>query len=265
MKIFKILLFIISLSLSGNLIGQTSRLDAGINLDSVKVLNKYVQSERYKSKELIINQLTPNSFQHISFLKTDDFGWVACNGLVVRDKDEVIIFDTPVDQESAEQLIKWIQTELKCAIKGIIPTHFHNDCLGSLETFKRANISTYGYFKTIALAKEKSYSSPQKSFRNKLKLKLGNEKVEVRFLGEGHTIDNVVGYFNKDEILFGGCLVKEMNASKGFLGDANLKEWSSTVNKVKSCFPNVKIVVPGHGISGDQSLLDYTIALFKRF
>lgn len=177
--------------------------------------------------------------------------------------DEVIIFDTPVDQESAEQLIKWIQTEMKCTIKAIIPTHFHNDCLGSLETFKNQNIASYGYYKTIALAKEKGYSFPQNSFKNKLKLKIGDKTVGIRFLGEGHTIDNVVGYFSKDEILFGGCLIKEMNANKGFLGDPNLKEWSSTVKKVKSFFPNVKIVVPGHGNPGDQSLLDYTIALFK--
>jgi len=63
--------------------------------------------------------------------------------------------------------------------------------------------------------------------------------------------------------MFGGCLIKELNATKGYLGDANTKDWSSTVLKVKSAYPNVKIIVPGHGNYGDQKLLDYTIQLFK--
>ena len=85
----------------------------------------------------------------------------------------------------------------------------------------------------------------------------------VKYPGEGHTPDNVVAYYKKDRVLFGGCLIKEMGATKGFLGDANVKEWSATVEKVKKMFPKTQIVVPGHGNSGNQKLLDYTIELFK--
>ncbi|MFZ9262629.1 MAG: subclass B1 metallo-beta-lactamase [Chitinophagaceae bacterium] len=220
-------------------------------------------NEIYKSNHLIINQLTPNAYQHISYLQTNDFGLVPCNGLIVRDKNEVIIFDTPINDKSAEELIKWITTSIGCEIKAIIPTHFHEDCLGGLGAFIQNNIPSYGLYKTIALAKENNSNIPKNSFKNILKLKVGNEIVIARFFGEGHTKDNVVGYFTKDQILFGGCLIKEMNASKGFLGDANTKEWSSTVEKVKNTFPDVKIVVPGHGVAGDIKLLDYTISLFK--
>jgi metallo-beta-lactamase class B len=54
-----------------------------------------------------------------------------------------------------------------------------------------------------------------------------------------------------------------LEAGKGYLGDANVADWSGTVEKVKREYPNVKIVVPGHGESGNQKLLDYTIHLFK--
>jgi metallo-beta-lactamase class B len=54
-----------------------------------------------------------------------------------------------------------------------------------------------------------------------------------------------------------------LNASKGYLGDANTADWSNTVEKIKKEYPNLKIVVPGHGEFGDQKLLDYTIKLFK--
>jgi metallo-beta-lactamase class B len=47
------------------------------------------------------------------------------------------------------------------------------------------------------------------------------------------------------------------------LGDANVIDWSRTVESVKKEFPNVKIVVPGHGEYGNIKLLDYTINLFR--
>jgi metallo-beta-lactamase class B len=47
------------------------------------------------------------------------------------------------------------------------------------------------------------------------------------------------------------------------LGDANVGEWSRTVEKVKQQYPNVKIVIPGHGKIGGKDLLDFTIKLFE--
>ena len=41
-----------------------------------------------------------------------------------------------------------------------------------------------------------------------LKLKYGDEIVEVYFPGESHTIDNTVVYLHKQKILFGGCMIK---------------------------------------------------------
>src|SRR5690606_40138275 len=111
--------------------------------------------------------------------------------------------------------------------------------------------------------KENKYEIPKNSFDNSIILKVGNKNVSVKFFGEGHTKDNVVGYFPSENIMFGGCLIKELNAGKGFLGDANVAQWSNTVEKVKMEYPNVKIVVPGHGEYGDRELLDYTIELFK--
>lgn len=217
----------------------------------------------YKSSNLIIKQISKNSFVHISYLQTDDFGNVPCNGLIVRDNDEVIIYDTPTTYKSAEELIKWIQQTLSCQIKAIIPTHFHHDCLGDLKIFHDNNIPSFGYIKTIEFAKAQNLITPINSFPDSLILKVGNKIAITKFFGEGHTKDNVVGYFPSENILFGGCLLKAIDANKGYLGDANLLEWSNTVEKVKVAFPDVKMVIPGHGNYGNSKLLDYTIHLFK--
>jgi metallo-beta-lactamase class B len=217
----------------------------------------------YASKDLIITQVAANSFKHTSFKLTNDFGNVPCNGLVVRNGNEVIVFDTPTRNESSEELIKWIRDSLHCRVRAIIPTHFHDDCLGGLKSFHDHTIPSYANARTIELAMASQLTVPQNGFRDSLRLKVGSEHVVVKFPGEGHTKDNVVGYFPADRIMFGGCLVKELNASKGYLGDANLATWSATVEHVKKEFPNVSIVVPGHGEHGSRDLLDYTIRLFK--
>ena len=86
---------------------------------------------------------------------------------------------------------------------------------------------------------------------------------QISFFGEGHTPDNVVAYLPTDQTLFGGCLIKSLGAGKGNLEDANVQDWSSTVTKIKKSYPNVRIVIPGHGNPGSQDLLDYTIEMFS--
>lgn len=239
-------------------------------ISSVIVLNcgsqkqdAFKSKEVYKSNDLVITQITENSFVHTSFLQTNDFGNVPCNGLIVRDNNEVIIFDTPTNNKSSEELIKWINETLHCKINAIIPTHFHDDCLGGLKAFEEDHIPSYANVKTIELAKENNLVVPKNGFTDTLTLKVGDEIVKVKFFGEGHTKDNVAGYFQSEKIMFGGCLIKELDAGKGYLGDANVIDWSSTVEKVKKEYPDVKFVVPGHGEYGDKKLLDYTIKLFK--
>ena len=233
-----------------------------LNCSSTKHL-AFEPKEIYKTNSLIVTQISENSFTHKSYLQTNDFGNVPCNGLIVRDGNEVIVFDSPTNNNSSETLIKWINETLNCKINAIIPTHFHDDCLGGLKAFDDNNIPSYAYFKTVELAKEHKYEIPKNSFKNSIIIKVGDKDVTVKFFGEGHTKDNVVGYFSSENIMFGGCLIKSLNANKGYLGDANVAEWSNTVEKVKMEYPNVKIIVPGHGVYGDKKLLDYTIKLFN--
>jgi metallo-beta-lactamase class B len=183
--------------------------------------------------------------------------------MLIRDKNEVVIFDTPTNDKSAEALILWISNVLHAKVRAIVPTHFHGDCLGGLEAFHTQNIPSFASDKTILLAKENDYIIPQNGFKDSLTIQVGQENVLIQFVGEGHTKDNVVAFFPKEQVLFGGCLIKEINATQGFLGDANVKAWSATVQKVKEAYPSVQWVIPGHGEAGSAALLDYTIRLFQ--
>ncbi|WP_027374630.1 MULTISPECIES: CIM family subclass B1 metallo-beta-lactamase [Chryseobacterium] len=217
----------------------------------------------FKTDNLTVIQLSDHVYQHISYLNTDSFGRVPCNGMVVKQGDETVILDTPSDDKSSADLISWIKNNLNAGVNAVVATHFHNDCLGGLKEFDKNKIPSYASKKTIGLAQKNNANIPQYSFDNDLTLKVGSTNVFVKYFGEGHTKDNVVAYFPDERIMFGGCLIKEIGAGKGYLGDANVKDWSATVAKIKKHYPDVKIIIPGHGDTGGIKLLDYTIALFK--
>ena len=221
------------------------------------------QQSVYRSETLEIIQLTESSFVHVSFLNTDDFGRVACNGLIVLDGGKAFVLDTPVDDESSEELIRWITSEKSARLEGVLATHFHNDCLGGLKAFHETGVPSFASQATVGLAKENGYEVPASGFFEEQQFIVGKKTIEVAFLGEGHTQDNVVGWVREEKVLFGGCLIKELGASKGYLGDANLMEWSMTVEKVKERFSGNLWVVPGHGKPGGDELLGYTVQLFR--
>lgn len=220
----------------------------------------------YKTDNLIVRKLSEHIYQHISFLNSKDFGRVDCNGMVVANDNEAIIFDTTCDNESSLELINYVTEELKAKITAVIPTHFHDDCVGGIEKFNEKQIPSYASDKTIELLKNKEnkYADSIKGFDDSLTLNVGDMKVSAEYFGEGHTKDNIIGYVAEDETVFGGCLIKEVGAKEGNLGDANVNAWSATVKKLKQKYPQAKIVIPGHGKTGGTDLFDYTITLFEQ-
>lgn len=223
-----------------------------------------IRKPLYQTPQLKIERVSPNTYQHISYLETETFGKVACNGMIVATGGEAIVFDTPVHDRESEALIDWVEQTLKCKVIGVVVTHFHEDCLGGLRAFHRYNIPSYAHDSTLVFASRHNSPVPQNGFESVRVLPVGEKSVHLQYFGAGHTIDNIVGYFPADKVLFGGCLIKADGADEGYLGDANTGEWPKTVKRVKEKFPEVKIVIPGHGNCGGKALLDYTIELFEK-
>jgi metallo-beta-lactamase class B len=218
----------------------------------------------YQSDNLVVIRLSDNIYQHISYKDTESFGKVPCNGMIVKDGNETVVIDTPTNDKSSGKLILWIKNNLHAKVNAVVVTHFHDDSLGGLKEFDKNNIPSYGENRTIELAKKQTgFGVPNHGFNDTLTLNAGKHKILVKYFGEGHTKDNVVAYIPEEKAMFGGCLIKEIDATKGYLGDANVKAWSQTVEKVKAEYPNVKLIIPGHGETGGKELLDYTIKLFK--
>lgn len=217
----------------------------------------------YSSESLQIRQVSEHVYQHTSYLSTNDFGNVPCNGMIVFNGNEAIVFDTPASETSSEELLSQLDS-MGFEVKAVVATHFHADCVAGLKQFHARNIPSYTNTRTLVLLDGlSSEQMPQNAFDREIELMVGGQNVYAKYFGEGHTTDNVIGYFPSDQVLFGGCLIKEMDAGKGNLEDANTDAWPATVMKIKKEYPNLSKVIPGHGSIGGPKLLDYTITLFQ--
>ena len=218
---------------------------------------------RYRSASLRIQQLAPHVYQHTSYLETNDFGRVACNGMLVVDGGEALVFNTPANAAASRELLAYAEHQLRARVKAVVPTHFHADCLAGLAEFHRRNVPSYALHATIALARSRQVTPPQQGFDEQLRLRAGQQEVIARFVGEGHTPDNIVAYVPAEQVLFGGCLIKELGAGKGNLEDANVAAWPQTVATLQQAYPATRVLIPGHGKTGGLELSNYTIQLFK--
>ncbi|WP_405202441.1 subclass B1 metallo-beta-lactamase [Dokdonia sp. LLG6352-1] len=222
--------------------------------------SKYAPEPYLRPLEII--KLSDQDYMHVSYLKDGKGGYIPCNGYIRKEGDEVFIFDTPIDESTSVQLIDFIKNDLNATIKAVMVSHAHIDAAGGVKAFNEAGIPTYGSSKTAALLARDTITLSN-TFQLKDSLMLGKTLIKMDYLGPAHTDDNAIAYLEGPEILLGGCMIKSLEAGKGNLADANLKEWAKTVTTAKYLYPDVKQVIPGHGMRGDSALLTYTIKMFQ--
>lgn len=229
---------------------------------SALLLSPVVAAPSVEGVEL--EEIRPNVYLHRSYLQTDDFGLVDCNGLVYVSNGEALVIDTPCNVAQTEALIEKIESELKSTVTGVVIGHRHADSMGGLQAFASRKIPSYSSISTQQKARDEKLPLPVAGFDSQLEVRVGDKLVRCGYFGPGHTEDNTVTYLVEEKVLFGDCLIKAQGASEGYLGDAKPEQWSATVEKVRKAYPDVEVVVPGHGAVGDRSLLDYTIELFSK-
>jgi glyoxylase-like metal-dependent hydrolase (beta-lactamase superfamily II) len=216
-----------------------------------------------------------------------DVDYFYSNTLVVKMADgTVVLASSPFEKLGTQTLLDWVNRTLKPKKVVAINTHFHLDGTGGNEVFQKKGVETWSSGRTKELRLAENQKDPvegAKHFeREDLKQRILNsrpvpaknlfvlekgkefsfsgEKVKVYFPGPAHSPDNVIVYFPKQKLLFGGCMIKPKEL--GYLGDANIQAWPTSAAQLKNF--DVKTVVPGHGPWGGADLISQTIEVAKK-
>lgn len=213
--------------------------------------------------DLQLRTISENVWIHISHIDLPKWGKVAANGMVVYTDKELVIVDTPWNDFQTQLLISWFENHYEVKDIKVLVTHYHDDNLGGLGWVHNKGIDSYSIKRTQDICKERGLPIPKNTIENNFIFEYHDIPLEIQFLGEGHTVDNISVYLPTEHILFGGCSVKALrNSSLGNTRDANIKSWPITLRNMKNYYSDTKIVIPGHGKEGSITLLDHTLSLF---
>lgn len=184
------------------------------------------------------------------------------NGLVIRVGDSVLLVDTPWGEGPTVDLLRQLDS-MGLHVQLCISTHAHEDRVGGLRTLQARSIRCLGSRLTEALAVKNGH--PQ--FDGYVENGLGPyaDILKVLMPGAAHAPDNICVYVPAQRILFGGCMVRPLEATDmGNTADADLLHWPEAIRFLQHTVPAVCTVVPGHGRIGDAELLQHTLDLLRQ-
>jgi len=214
--------------------------------------------------DLTVEPLAEGVWLHTSYQEMPEWGRVPANGLVVLSGDEAALLDTPWTDDQTRRLIAWVAERWGARVSTVVPTHWHQDCMGGLAAAHRAGARSFASVRTVELAREKGLQPARVGFTDRLEVQLGERTLVLRSLGPGHTVDCIVVWIPDAEVLFGGDLIRSAGSkSLGYTAEADLGRWPDTVEAIDREYGHARIVVPGHGRPGGHELIESTSRLLR--
>ena len=189
---------------------------------------------------------------------------VPSNGMYLVTNNGVVMFDTPWDTTQFQPLLDSIKNRHNKRVVLCIATHFHDDKTAGLEYYSQQGIKTYTTKQTDELSKTRGKKRAAFLIKNDTVFTVGQYSFQTYFPGPGHTADNIVLWFEKEKILYGGCLIKSTeDGDLGYLGDASVKDYATTITKVQKKCKNPKFIIVGHGDWTSTKSLTHTLIMAK--
>jgi metallo-beta-lactamase class B len=190
---------------------------------------------------------------------------IPANGMYAIANDGAILIDAPWDTTQFQPLRDSIKARHDKDVVLHIATHFHEDRTAGLEFYSLHGARTYTTRKTDELSKQRGMKRAEFLINKDTTFSVGQYSFQTYYPGEGHTPDNIVIWFEKEKVLYGGCLIKSVqDTSLGNLADANVNTYAATLENVQRKFIKPKFIIPGHNSWKDIRSLEHTLRMAKK-
>ncbi|MEO6613547.1 MAG: BlaB/IND/MUS family subclass B1 metallo-beta-lactamase [Chitinophagaceae bacterium] len=189
---------------------------------------------------------------------------IPANGMYVLTDKGVAMFDSPWDTTQFQPLLDSIKGRHHKDVVFCIATHFHEDRTGGLEYYKQQGIQTYTTRQTDELSRARGKKRAEFLIARDTVFTIGQYSFQTFFPGHGHTADNIVIWFAKEKILYGGCLVKSVEDSDlGNLADASITDYAGTIKNVQEKCKRPRYIIPGHNDWKSKRSLKHTLKMAR--
>jgi glyoxylase-like metal-dependent hydrolase (beta-lactamase superfamily II) len=167
-------------------------------------------------------------------------------------KAGVVLVDTKL-ANWGERIMQQVRSVTDKPVTMIINTHTHGDHTGSNEYFP-ASVEVVAHANTKAnmekmpaFAGDKAQFLPDRTYADRLTLGAGDERIELRYFGPGHTNGDTIVVFPALRVahtgdLFAGLATPLIDTRNGGTGVA----YPETLRKAAAGITGVDTVIPGH-------------------
>lgn len=214
-----------------------------------------------RSGKLQITPLTGDFYIYTTY-SVYEGSQIPAHGMYLVTRTGVVLFDTPWDTTQFQPLLDSIKARHGKEVSICIATHWHNDRTAGLEYYRQLGIKTYATALTDAWCRKNNMKRAEFMVEKDTLFRIGQYAFETYYPGEGHTADNIIIWFKKQRILYGGCLIKGANAENlGYLGDGNKEAYETTLKRVQQKCPRPKFIVVSHHDWTNNRSLEHSIEL----
>lgn len=234
-----------------------------ITLLSVFLLSCFFSFAQTSTSKLKITPLTGDFYIYTTYSEYEG-SRIPANGMYLVTTNGVVLFDTPWDTTQFQPLLDSIKARHNKTVSLCIATHWHSDRTEGLAYYKKKGIKTYTTALTDELSKKNNKKRAEFLIEKDTLFTADQYSFETYYPGEGHTADNIIIWFKKEKILYGGCLIKGADAANlGYLGDANPAEYETTLKRVAKKCAAPKFIIISHSDWNNINSLKHSIQLAK--
>ncbi len=191
---------------------------------------------------------------------------------VILGPEGVLVVDTRSTHRQADELRRDIAVLTPLPVRAVVDTHHHYDHAFGNHVFRPAPI--WGHVRCASRLLETAEAAraevadripdwaqelaevvidpPDRTFEEHAVVDVIGRRVELRYLGRGHTDDDVVALVPDAGALFAGDLLE--NGAPPWFGDGFPLDWPETVSRLLDLVRGP--VVPGHGEVADRRFVE---------
>lgn len=196
------------------------------------------------------------------------------NIVAVRGDDGYLIVDTRVSHRQADEILADLRELGPEPVRAVVNTHGHNDHAFGNHRFRPAPI--WGHARCAAMVRDTGAAQlaavaaaipalarelaevvldpADRTFDGEsavVDFDAGGRPIELRYLGRGHTDNDIAVLIPDADVLLAGDLLE--NGAPPYFGDGYPIDWPATVERMVDLATGV--VVPGHGDHADRAFV----------
>jgi cyclase len=231
-----------------------------------------------------LTKIADNIFSYVNLQKAGPQNSFGANAGIIIGRDGIVVVDTLISAKEAKRFIRDIRAISDKPIRYVINTHYHLDHSFGNSEFEKlgAVIIAHENCKKdledkgeASLKNAKSYglsdidmegtriAVPSMTFRDRMGIDLGDQKIELIYAGPSHSDDSIMVYLPDKKVLFAGDVL--FTDYHPFIADGYLEGWGQALDTMIAM--DVVKIIPGHGpISGKKDLREMKeyLATFDR-